>query len=276
MIARLGSVLVAVPACAVGYVLVFWTAGRVVTGDTGFGGSDAATLTFVASVGALFLGTAMFTTAWSSVGVLVLAAGHLVVGAVAVVAPQGDSGSSPSSDIGRGAEVALVGGLVLTVGVVLLLGGLTVRERRRPGRDEGDESGRLVSLLVALVGVLPGLVLVLAGGLENYGEQVLNRRGAQFLPVALLVVGLTALAVTMAYARWSAFGLGAVGLLVTGLGLATQVSPALLTGLATAAWPEPLGNALLAVRDQATLGFVTAIGALLAAAALAVRTTRST
>ncbi|MGL5927593.1 MAG: hypothetical protein ACRCY8_01530 [Dermatophilaceae bacterium] len=275
MIARLGSVLVAVPACAVGYVLVLWTAGRVVTGDTGFGGSDIATLTFVASVGALFLGTAMFTTAWSSVGVLVLAAGHLVVGAVAVVAPQGDPGSSPSSDIGRGAEVALVGGLVLTVGVVLLVGGLTTREGRRPGRDERDESGRLVSLLVALVGVLPGLVLVLAGGLENYGEQVLNRRGLQVLPVVLVVVGLTALAVTMSYARWSAFGLGVVGLLVTGLGLATQVSPALLTGPAAAAWPEPLGDALLAVRDQATLGFVTTIGALLAAAALAVRMTRS-
>ncbi|MGL5859638.1 MAG: hypothetical protein ACRCY9_00080, partial [Phycicoccus sp.] len=164
--------------------------------------------------------------------------------------------------------------LVLTVGVVLLVGGLTARACRRPGRDL-DRSGRLVSVGVAVVGVLPGLMLVLAGGLENYGEQVLNRRGPQFLPIALLAVGLAALAVTMAYARWSAFGLGVVGLLVTGLGLATQVTPALLTGPATSAWPEPLGDALLAVRDQATLGFVTTIGALLVAFALAVRMTRS-
>ncbi|MGL5908928.1 MAG: hypothetical protein ACRCZP_02935, partial [Phycicoccus sp.] len=202
MIARLGSVLVAVPACAVGYLLVLWAAGRVVTGDTGFGGSDAATLAFVAAVGALFLGTAMLTAAWSSGGVLVLAAGHLVVGTVAVVAPQGDPGTSPTSDLGRGAEVALVGGLVLTVGVVLLVGGLTTRACRLPGRDR-DRSGRLVSVGVAVVGVLPGLMLVLAGGLENYGEQVLNRRGPQLLPIALLAVGLAALAVTMAYARWS-------------------------------------------------------------------------
>ncbi|MGL5867350.1 MAG: hypothetical protein ACRCYX_16020 [Dermatophilaceae bacterium] len=275
MIARLGSVLVALPACAVGYALVFWTAGRVIVGDLGVGGSDSATLTFVASVGALFLGIAMATTAWSSAGVFILAAGNLVVGTVAVVSPQGGPGGSPTSDIGRGAEVALVGGQVLAIGVILLVGGVTARACRRPGGADRDESGPLMSVLVAFVGGLPGLVLVLAGGIENYGEQVLNERGPQVLPIALLIVGLVALAATLAYARWSAFGLGVVGPLVVGLGLATQVEPAMLTGLATAARPESVSVVVLAVRDQAMLGFVTAIGALVTAAAVTVRVARA-
>ncbi|MGL4743004.1 MAG: hypothetical protein ACRCXL_01250 [Dermatophilaceae bacterium] len=295
MVARFGSVVVAASGCAVGYLLIFWTAGRVISGNVGFGGSDVATLAFVGSVGTLFLGIAMYATAWSSGGAFFLAAGHLAAGGIAVASPPGEPGTVLTSDVGRGAQVALVGGLVLTIGVVFLVAGLTTRESRRAGRTDGesrragrtdgggrrvrradrDEWGPLVSLGVAVVGVLPGLALVLAGGTENYQSQVLSRRGAALLPLALLVVGLVALALAIAYARWSVFGLGVVGVLVSGFGLAAQVRPAMFTDLATSIRPETLSHTLLAVRDQATLGFVTAIGGLLVATAFAVRATRS-
>src|SRR5689334_12986865 len=182
----------------------------------------------IALVGILLVAVAMLTAGWSSLGVIVVGAIHLIAGAAALlVSPaiyyavlrplhQADQG------VATGVDYAAATGMLLMTGVVLFVGGIAVAARRA----RSGAAGRVVSLILAFVlGV--GLLPVLAIGGSRVVQAVLLRLSAvvELFGALLVLAAAVLLVVVVATVRWSSLGALVLGALLALAGFAALFVP---------------------------------------------------
>ena len=224
------SLIVAVVASVVGEALL-WGGGagamRIMRESAGL---DAAAVVPVvlAVVGILFVAVAMLTAAWSSLGVVVVGAIHLVVGGAALVLSPAVYIAvlrplhAASPDVAGGVDVAAATGMLLLTGVVMFVGGIAVAARKA----RSSAAGRVTSLVLALVlGI--GLLPLLAIGGFRIVEAVLVRLSAvvEFVGAGLVLGAAVLLVIVVATVRWSSLGAFVIGVAVAAAGVLALVAP---------------------------------------------------
>ncbi len=287
MVARIVSLVVALPAFVVGHLLLFWGGGQVLESRSLGGTLEIGEVVSISVLlgGAVLIGGALITAAWSSLGAILLGVLQTIVGLASVFAvfdyrsddpnPLADALTAVSRverSSGTGALIGLVSGIVLLTGILFLVVGLVARSRRRSEALLGPAPARVVSVVVALLGLVPGVLLVLVGGYGNYRTQLQELRGElDPMSLGLLGAGILVIALVVLGIRWSSLGVGLVGLLITGAGVLLLVAPFLVArGLADV--DEPMLRAIVvAVTYFGSTGYVALIGLLLFFGAVAAR-----
>lgn len=226
------SLIVAVVATVVGEPLL-WGGGaaamRIVQESAGL---DAASVVpvMLAVAGIVLVAIAMLSAAWSSLGVIVVGAVHLIAGGAALV-------SAPavylavlrplhiaSPDIASGVDAAAATGMLLLTGVVLFVGGIALAVRKA----RSGAAGRVTSLVLApVLGI--GLLPLLAIGGFRVVEAVLVRLSAavELLGAGLVLGAAVLLVIVVATVRWSSLGALVIGAVVAAAGFVALFAPGL-------------------------------------------------
>ena len=227
------SLIVAVVATAVGEALL-WGGGaatlRVVERGAA---SDARVLVpaILAVVGIVLLAIAMLTAAWSSLGVIVVGAIHLIVGTAAVLISPAVYFAvlrplhEANADVAGGVDYAAATGMLLLTGVVMFVGGIALAARKA----RSGVAGRVTSLVLALVlGI--GLLPVLAIGGFRVVQSVLVRLSAvvELFGALLLIGAAILLVVVVVTVRWSSLGAFVIGALLAATGFVALFVPGLV------------------------------------------------
>ncbi|MGN6325024.1 hypothetical protein [Pseudolysinimonas sp.] len=227
------SLIVAIVTTVVGESLL-WGAGTALTrGALEAGGLDqrAALSASIAVVGIVLVALAMLTAGWSSLGVIVVGAIHLVAGAAAllvspaiyyaVLRPLHQANQS----VATGVDYAAATGMLLLTGVVMFVGGIALAARKA----RSGVAGRVVSVILAFVlGV--GLLPVLAIGGSRVVQAVLLRLSAvvELFGALLVLAAAVLLVIVVATVRWSSLGALVLGIVLAAAGFgALFVPPAL-------------------------------------------------
>lgn len=218
MIRRVVSLIVTLLASSIGYFCL-WSGGielMRIAGTYGAQKSPDTGAILLVLLGMAMLALASITVAFSSLGVIIVGIAHIVIGLISVLSPmQSNLGDAPltyqwaNSLFGRN-EVILYGfyaavptGVVLVVGIILLVAGLTARRRR----VQPQGTARMVSVLVAVFLGFGGLLLVLTQGAIIYIAQL--RRiswDVDMVVVGLLILGVLLVAAATASMYWSSCG----------------------------------------------------------------------
>jgi hypothetical protein len=265
------SLVIAVVASALGHGLL-WAGGIPIVesvqqydGPLGAAGLLAPIL---ATLGAVVIGAAMLTAAWSSLGVVVLGIVHLVAGTgmlllppaavLAMLRPVRDA----NHDLGYGAEYSWATGVFLLTGVVYFVAGIAVAARR--GRSSG--AARAVAAVLAIVLGLGALPLVVLAG--DRLVTVLARLGAAFdiLGIGLLLGAAVVLAIVVATVRWSTLGVVVLGILLAAGGAVAVFAAEPTFRVLFAAGGAPLADG---GTDVGSSGGILVFGMLLIAAGIA-------
>ncbi len=185
----------------------------------------------IASIGIVLVAIAMLTTAWSSLGVVVVGAVHLVVGGTALVVSPAiyyavlRPLSQTNRDVAGGVDYAAATGMLLLTGVVMFVGGIALAARKA----RSGAAGRITSLILALVLGIGLLPLVAIGGFRVLRAVELRLSVAVELFGALLVLGAAVLLViVVATLRWSSLGAFVIGVILAAGGFAALFVPGLL------------------------------------------------
>jgi hypothetical protein len=266
------SLVIAVVASALGHGLL-WAGGTGIIESIqqydGPAGAVPPLAPILAVLGALVIGAAMLTAAWSSLGVIVLGLVHIVAGTGMLLLPPMAvlSALHPVEDVDRdiayGAEYSWATGLFVLTGVVYFVAGVAVAARR--GRTSGG--ARAVSTVLAIVlglGAVP--VMAIAG--DRLVQAVLVRFSAvvDLLGIGLLLGAAIVLAIVTATARWSSLGVIVLGVLLAAGGAAAVVASEQTDRVLFATGGAPLANGGSYV---ASSGGVLMLGMLLIAAGVA-------
>ena len=263
------SLIVAIVTTVVGEALL-WGGGsatlRIVRQS---GAVDAPTLipAVLAVVGIVLVAIAMLTAAWSSLGVIVVGAIHLIVGGAAVVVSPAIYYAvlrplhQTNADVAGGVDYAAATGALLLTGVVMFVGGIALAARK----TRSGAAGRITSLLLALVlgvGMLPVLAI---GGFRVVQSVLLRLSAVVELVGALMLMGAAVLLVVVVITvRWSSLGAFVIGVLIAAAGFTGLFAPMLvLRGLAFD--PQLRGGAIYV----AGTGQLALLGTLLVVAAIA-------
>jgi len=241
MIRRILSLAVALIASVLGY-LALWTGGTTLAFSAssfrpGSVAIDPGALALVL-LGLILLAIATVTVAFSSLGVIVLGAAHLLVGLVSIVSASDLREVRPityqlfnelfgtQEAINYGFYSSVPTGVGAIIGVVLLVAGAMARGRS----GEVSSIWRIISPIIAVLFGVVGLLLVVSQGAVVYTSQL--QRGmwdANPLVIALLVFGLLLLAVVVATVRWSSAGVLALGGILTVYGVVALFQPTVVS-----------------------------------------------
>jgi hypothetical protein len=221
----------------------------------------------IAVVGIVLVAIAMLTAAWSSLGVIVVGAIHLIVGTAAVLVSPAIYYAvlrplhQTNADVAGGIDYAAATGMLLLTGVVMFVGGIALAARK----PRSSAAGRITSLILGLVlGV--GMLPVLAIGGFRVVQSVLIRLSAVVeLFGALMVIGAAVLLlIVVITVRWSSLGAFVIGVLIAAAGFVAIFAPTLVfRGLAFD--PQIRGGAVYV----AGTGQLALLGMLLLATAIA-------
>jgi hypothetical protein len=227
------SLIVAIVTTIVGEALL-WGGGaatlRVVQESSAV---DARTLVpaILAVVGIVLVAIAMLTAAWSSLGVIVVGAIHLVVGAAAILVSPAIYLAvlrplhSTNADVAGGIDYAAATGMLLLTGVVMFVGGIALAARKA----RSGVAGRVTSLILALVLGIGLLPLVAIGGFRIVQSVLLRLSPVVELLGAVMVLGAAVLLViVVATVRWSSLGALVIGVIVAAGGFTALFAPALV------------------------------------------------
>jgi hypothetical protein len=266
------SLIIAVVASALGHGLL-WAGGTGVVQSIqqydGPPGAVAPLAPILAVLGALVIGAAMLTAAWSSLGVIVLGLVHIVAGTGMLLLPPTAvlAALHPVEDVNRdiafGAEYAWATGMFVLTGVVYFVAGVAVAARR--GRTSGG--ARAVSAVLAIVLGL-GAVPVVALAADRLVQAVLVRFSAalDLLGLGLLLGAAIVLVIVTATARWSSLGVIVLGVLLAAGGAAAVVASEQTDRVLFATGGAPLANGGSYVGSS---GGILMLGMLLIAAGIA-------
>jgi len=237
MIHRTLSLVVAVVASVLGY-LALWSGGTTLalaaSSYNSGGRLDPGALALVA-LGVLLIAVAGMTVVFSSLGVIVVGAIHVLVGFVSILSPfealRGplplpyqliNQVFDPNSPVNFGFYASVPTGAGIAVGTVLLVAGIAARGRTA----RVSQFGRILSPILSVILGGVGVLIIVGQGAVVYASQLQRGSwGVDFGVVGAIVLATVLLAVAAFTLRWSSVGVFALGAIVAVFGLATLFQP---------------------------------------------------
>lgn len=277
MARRVVVAVLALIASVVGH-LMLWTGGwELLREYQQYNGPAANVAAIVAVViGMAFIAFAALTVAFSSAGVILLGAIHILFGLLVVLIPFDPLGGGFSPAVQFAIQAAEVSrawsdGLIFSftlgtgilTGVVFLVSGLVARNRRMTG----NLLAALVGLVAGVLGLI-GILVAVTGGSTIYRSVFVSFRGqVEVVGVLMLLGGAVLLGLAVLSARWSSAGVIALGVIVFVIGVGWRFIPYGALGPVQSI-SRDLVNALVYLAPS---GLLAVVGVVLVSAGFAVR-----